>query len=74
MKFYRVEYYEPKDGHVGFTWHASKEDAMRAVRDKLREDPAFVGHEPTVELKEIGLSKRALLHALNTYASHPDNG
>lgn len=75
MKFYRVKLYDAADGSMGFVWFSSRREADKeAVSFNKEVGPDRRQPEATVEVVEIGPTKRAVLAALNTYATHPDNG
>ena len=71
MRFYLVTHHTEGGVSAGFSWHTSKVEARRQVAERnwpVPERSEFVGPidiEPT---------KRGILHALNYYAAHPDNG
>lgn len=71
MKFYRNTYYSDSQGHAGFSWHETYEEAEAAF--------AGVG-EKQGTLAKMGeefylpSTKRAMRSFLNLHAAHPDNG
>ena len=73
MKFYRVHTCVECSTSSGYEFFTNKADAERAVREwttgeALRTDTA------EIDVIEITPTKAGILHALNTYAAHADNG
>ncbi len=82
MKLYRLGL-KTTDGSEGFQWFASKVKAEAEGRKFARENPTRhlsmtvdVPSQATweVDAVEITLTVKGILHLLNIYASHPDNG
>lgn len=55
--------------HQGYSYHSSKADAQRAVREVKAN-----GHECTIEVTECKPTKAEIIDYLNRYAAHPNNG
>lgn len=72
MKFYRLHLYDGADGSGGFKFFTEKIVAEREARAFGDATDAHANVE--VEAIEIEPTKAGILEALNTYASHPDNG
>lgn len=76
MKFYRVRYSAEGGNSGGYSWHTSKADAEKAVRQAIENDPEeyeVVGRPP-IDPVEIEPTKKGILGALRLYASHEANG
>jgi len=68
MKIYRVGYRDKAAKHKGYDYFASGVVARAAVqRAKQR------GQEAQIQVYEIELTRKGLLHALNSLGSHPEN-
>jgi hypothetical protein len=80
MTFYRVNYSVNGGNSAGFSWHTSKNDALKAARADYAADPTeYDMHAPTqgddrIERITITPTRAGILAALQLYASHADNG
>jgi len=75
MKFYRAVFYTFKDGSAGYSWHTSRAEADKVIREyqkKYTEEEDASGSK--VEEINIIPTKAGILAALNRYADHADNG
>jgi hypothetical protein len=72
MRFYSV-HRTSSDGSLGYEWFTTKREAEKIAAEWVRENK---GDLDTVQLTpvEIRATKRGILQALRTHASHPDNG
>lgn len=70
MKIYRVSYHDKYGEHKGFSYHGSKIDAMKSIKDI--EDTGEI--EGDYNVLDFPRSKKQLISSLNRYCSHPDNG
>jgi len=73
MKFYRLHRYAVGDGSHGYQFYTSRADAERSAKEwQSRADLS----EPSGEVDEIEITptKAGILRALNTYATHANNG
>jgi hypothetical protein len=73
MRFYRVHFYDGADGSAGFKFFTVQADAAREA-NAFKQDAIDAHANVEVEAIEIEPTKAGILAALNTYASHPDNG
>lgn len=69
MRFYRLEFIMEMDGSQGFRWFTNKADAERVARKWFEPD-----HKYKLTTHEIEPTKTGILKALNSVASHPNNG
>jgi len=74
MKFYRVSLVETDQGHQGYVWFASKDEAERKQREWMKDHKDDDAASADIELVMIPSTKRAMLAWLGTYAAHEDNG
>jgi hypothetical protein len=62
----------------GFSWHTSKRAAEAAAAEAVKNDPKeYEEHRsgpPDIDVIEIKPTKADILIALQSFASHPDNG
>ncbi len=67
MRVYQVHLLKADNGSRGYSYHVNKRDALRSSKKYGK---------PYGEINEIDveISKPGILHALNTYAGHADNG
>jgi hypothetical protein len=73
MRFFRVHFYDGADGSAGYQFFTVQAEAARAARAFNRD--ATDSHAVVeVEAIEIEPTKAGILDALNTYASHANNG
>lgn len=75
-KIYRNHYSTEGGNSNGFSWHWTKTDARRAVRDEKEnleeqyEKPLKVAEEFEIDLAD----ETNVILFLNQFCSHPDNG
>ncbi len=75
MKIYRNHYSTECGCSDGYSFHSSKADALKAVRDtRNSQEEQFEEPLEIAEAFEIELSKKGILQFLNRNAGHPDNG
>lgn len=68
MKIYRVSYSGLDAEHTGYSYHSTKREALQRV-EKTREHG-----EAEMDVIHVRCSKTGVIHALNVYGGHPDNG
>lgn len=76
MKLYRVDYRHECNTSFGFTYHGSRKEARKVLREAVKKgtaDPVEYGGSD-IEQIIVQPTKRGILAALNKYAGHPDNG
>jgi hypothetical protein len=73
MKFYRVHVTVECGVSTGYEYFTSKYGAARAVREWEIHRGEETG-SAEIEVIEIAPTKAGILHALNAYAAHADNG
>jgi hypothetical protein len=73
MKLYRVHLWSGGDGSGGYSFHASRKDAAKAMR-AWQEETGGKADFQAIQAIEVNLTKPGILYALNIFASHPDNG
>jgi hypothetical protein len=74
MRFYRVSYSTMRDSSLGFSWHRSRRDAAAAGRTFRDDNKTEEEVEAVIQPIDIEPSRQGILDALNTYATHNDNG
>lgn len=76
MRFYRLHKVHEAGTSAGYEWFTNKWDAEQAFRNWIGTDEEMVCDREGTEVEriEIDTSKRGILHALNRYAKHADNG
>ena len=74
MKIYQVSYQSHKDSSQGFSYHSSKEDAVKALAKFKRISKEDYNPDSEITIIETQISAKAIIELLNTYASHNDNG
>jgi hypothetical protein len=89
MKIYRVSFVDPIEGHAGYQFFANMRAAKKAChehihecREETKEREADVCRrtgndaegEAEISIINVKPTKKNLLHLLNQFASHPNNG
>jgi hypothetical protein len=74
MRFYRNHYHCEGGASGGFTWFTTKAEAIRDAREHDDGEDEGDKTDPIAEPIDIAPTKAGILHALNRYADHPDNG
>lgn len=72
MRYYRVSYITPSDGHVGYSFHLRRRAAR--IEANTWESNAPTHSTADVAAIDVELTRNGVLHALMQYASHADNG
>ena len=76
LRFYRVHY--TRDGgnrSAGFSWHTNRQAAEAALRADTRLDPAeYDPQQQDTQILRVTIvaTRRGILQALSTYASHAE--
>jgi hypothetical protein len=63
-----------RDSSLGFSWHRSRRDAAAAGRTFRDDNKTEEEVEAVIQPIDIEPSRQGILDALNTYATHNDNG
>lgn len=75
MRFYRCDYRDRGSGSHGFSFHTSRRDAeATAAKKRSKDDDAESISDVEIETVDIEPTKQGILHALNAYGKHADNG
>lgn len=79
MKIYRNTYHAETGASLGFSYHASKRAALKAAAEsKANTKDNEGGDDRTGEVEtervDIKPTRAGIIHALNCYGAHNDNG
>jgi len=80
MKYYRLDMHHEYGTSVGYQFFTNRREAEKAFREYMSppekwDEEWVVSRSGTeIEVIEITPTRDGILHALNLYASHADNG
>lgn len=72
MRYYRVSYTTPSDGHLGYSFHLRRRDAR--IDANTWESNAPSNSEAEIKAIDVDLTRHGVLRALALYAAHAENG
>ena len=71
MRFYRVAYRTIAEASTGFEWFTSHHEAQCAAHGFERESTDNTAEVQSVDVEP---TRKGILHVLDVFAVHPDNG
>jgi len=76
MKIYQNEYFGPGGQSHGYSYHLSKRAALKEAAERAEKTKDNLEPVLYVTTEEISIqrTREGIVHALNRFGSHPDNG
>ncbi len=74
MKIWRLHFRKPDGESTGYSFHATRHDALTVKHQNEIPVPDCRGSVVTMDCFNVSVTKVGMLAALRRYASHADNG